>query len=197
MICLVLLFISIISESKDINIINLYLFTLDLSKIPILNSIDKILLFLSSYFFIVYYSFLINDKDIIKELNDSISFDVLYKIVKSNRNVSFKKFMFFLFYPIIFIFDSLVSKNFAIYFSPILFFYIIIHMYLYNLSKNINQYVYVFTLAVFMIFMYELWKLLIFKSKSKFKKLDNNFFNKYSENKKIYLNRKKIYRDEI
>lgn len=70
-------------------------------------------------------------------------------------------------------------------------------MYLYNLSKNINQYVYVFTLAVFMIFMYELWKLLIFKSKSKFKKLDNNFFNKYSENKKIYLNRKKIYRDEI
>lgn len=192
MLSLVLLFISIISEQKNINVLNLYFFTLELSKIPLLNSLDKILLFLSGYFFIVYYSFLINDNNIIKELNDSLSFKLLYKIVKSTENVTLKKFMFFFFYPFIFVLDSFVSKNFAIYFSPMIFFYITIHTYLYNISKSMNQYIFVFIIAVFMIFFYELWKLLLIKNNEKSKKVYNQFFNKYSENKKIYLNRKKI-----
>lgn len=192
MLSLVLLFISIISEQKNINVLNLYFFTLELSKIPLLNSLDKILLFLSGYFFIVYYSFLINDNNIIKELNDSLSFKLLYKIVKSTENVTLKKFMFFFFYPFIFVLDSLVSKNFAIYFSPMIFFYITIHTYLYNISKSMNQYIFVFIIAVFMIFFYELWKLLLMKNNEKSKKVYNQFFNKYSENKKVYLNRKKI-----
>lgn len=192
MLSLVLLFISIISEQKNINVVNLYFFTLELSKIPLLNSLDKIFLFLSGYFFIVYYSFLINDNNIIKELNDSLSFKLLYKIVKSTENVTLKKFTFFFFYPFIFALDSLVSKNFAIYFSPMIFFYITIHTYLYNISKSMNQYIFVFIIAVFMIFFYELWKLLLMKNNQKSKKVYNQFFNKYSENKKVYLNRKKI-----
>lgn len=192
MLSLVLLFISILSEQKNINVVNLYFFTLELSKIPLLNSLDKIFLFLSSYFFIVYYSFLINDNNIIKELNDSLSFKLLYKIVKSTENLTLKKFMFFFFYPFIFILDSLVSKNFAIYFSPMIFFYITIHTYLYNISKNMNQYIFVFIMVVFMIFFYELWKLLLMKNNEKSKKAYNQFFTKYSENKKVYLNRKKI-----
>lgn len=191
MLSLVLLFISIISEQKNINVLNLYFFTLELSKIPLLNSLDKIFLFLSGYFFIVYYSFLINDNNIIKELNDSLSFKLLYKIVKSTENLTLKKFTFFFFYPFIFVLDSLVSKNFAIYFSPMIFFYITIHTYLYNISKNMNQYIFVFIMVVFMIFFYELWKLLLMKNNEKSKKAYNQFFTKYSENKKIYLNRKK------
>lgn len=194
MLSLVLLFISILSEQKNINVVNLYFFTLELSRIPLLNSLDKIFLFLSGYFFIVYYSFLINDNNIIKELNDSLSFKLLYKIVKSTENVSLKKFTFFFFYPFIFVLDSFVSKNFAIYFSPMIFFYITMHTYLYNISKNINQYIFVFIMVVFMIFFYELWKLLLMKNNEKSKKAYNQFFTKYSENKKVYLNRKKIYK---
>lgn len=194
MLSLVLLFISILSEQNNINVVNLYLFTLELSRIPLLNSLDKIFLFLSGYFFIVYYSFLINDNNIIKELNDSLSFKLLYKIVKSTENVSLKKFTFFFFYPFIFVLDSFVSKNFAIYFSPMIFFYITMHTYLYNISKNINQYIFVFIMVVFMIFFYELWKLLLMKNNEKSKKAYNQFFTKYSENKKVYLNRKKIYK---
>ena len=194
MLSLVLLFISILSEQKNINVVNLYFFTLELSRIPLLNSLDKIFLFLSGYFFIVYYSFLINDNNIIKELNDSLSFKLLYKIVKSTENVSLKKFTFFFFYPFIFVLDSFVSKNFAIYFSPMIFFYITMHTYLYNISKNINQYIFVFIMVVFMIFFYELWKLLLMKNNEKSKKAYNQFFTKYSENKKVYLNRKKLYK---
>ena len=194
MLSLVLLFISILSEQKNINVVNLYFFTLELSRIPLLNSLDKIFLFLSGYFFIVYYSFLINDNNIIKELNDSLSFKLLYKIVKSTENVSLKKFTFFIFYPFIFVLDSFVSKNFAIYFSPMIFFYITMHTYLYDISKNINQYIFVFIMVVFMIFFYELWKLLLMKNNEKSKKAYNQFFTKYSENKKVYLNRKKIYK---
>lgn len=47
-------------------------------------------------------------------------------------------------------------------------------------------------MVVFMIFFYELWKLLLTKNNQKSKKVYNQFFNKYSENKKVYLNRKKI-----
>lgn len=191
MLSLILLFISILSEQKNINVVNLYFFTLELSRIPLLNSLDKIFLFLSGYFFIVYYSFLINDNNIIKELNDSLSFKLLYKIVKPTENVTLKKFTFFFFYPFIFVLDSLVSKNFAIYFSPMIFFYITIHTYLYNISKNMNQYIFVFIMVVFMIFFYELWKLLLMKNNEKSKKAYNQFFTKYSENKKIYLNGKK------
>lgn len=43
-----------------------------------------------------------------------------------------------------------------------------------------------------MIFFYELWKLLLMKNNEKSKKAYNQFFTKYSENKKVYLNRKKI-----
>jgi hypothetical protein len=125
-------------------------------------------------------------------LNDSLSFKLLYKIVKSTENVTLKKFMFFFFYPFIFVLDSLVSKNFAIYFSPMIFFYITIHTYLYNISKSMNQYIFAFIMVVFMIFFYELWKLLLTKNNQKSKKVYNQFFNKYSENKKVYLNRKKI-----
>ncbi|PRM96252.1 hypothetical protein CJ667_08160, partial [Aliarcobacter cryaerophilus] len=55
MISLILLFITTVAEQNNINMVNLYFLTLDLSKIQILDSLDKILLFLSCYFFIVYY----------------------------------------------------------------------------------------------------------------------------------------------
>ncbi|AYJ80496.1 hypothetical protein AN286_09985 [Aliarcobacter cryaerophilus ATCC 43158] len=192
MISLILLFITTVAEQNNINMVNLYFLTLDLSKIQILDSLDKILLFLSCYFFIVYYSFLINDNNIIRELNDSFSFKLLYKIIKSTHNVTFKKYMFFIFYPFIFIFDSLISKNFAIYFSPMIFFYITIYIYFYKILKNINEYISLFIILLLMIFFYELWKLLLMKNNKKFQKIDNKFFNKYSESKKLYLNRKKI-----
>ncbi|PRM91466.1 hypothetical protein CJ667_10675 [Aliarcobacter cryaerophilus] len=73
-----------------------------------------------------------------------------------------------------------------------IFFYITIYIYFYKILKNINEYISLFIILLLMIFFYELWKLLLMKNNKKFQKIDNKFFNKYSESKKLYLNRKKI-----
>lgn len=189
MITIFLLFLLIVTEQNNISVINVYTFTINLSKIPLLNTVDKILLFLSIYFFIVYYSFLFNETNILEELNTSLSFKILSKILKSIEKRSIKRSLFFFFYPIIFLIDSLLVKNFAVYFSPILFFYITTYIYMYQKLKISSGYISVFIMFFIMIIFYELWKSLL--KKNQVKKTYNPFYEKYTENKKIYLKRKR------
>ena len=119
-ICLIILYVLLLTNQIDKTVINFYIFEINLSKVPLVNTLDKLFLLLSSYFFIVYYSFLINDEMIIEELNKSLTFQIMSKIMKYNGNTSLKKFLFFITYPIIYVFDSLITKNFAIFLVMIL-----------------------------------------------------------------------------
>ena len=179
----------LLTNQIDKTVINFYIFEINLSKVPLVNTLDKLFLLLSSYFFIVYYSFLINDEMIIEELNKSLTFQIMSKIMKYNGNTSLKKFLFFITYPIIYVFDSLITKNFAIYFTPILFFPIIITFFI-SVRMEDDSNCCAFFIALTSVFSYLLWVTLLIKRANKKKK--NLFYAKYSENKKQILNRKKI-----
>lgn len=195
------LLMSLISEEK-ITSINLYFFKIDILKIPFISNLSDILVILTVYFFIIYYSFLIhNEKKSLLDLNNA-----LFLKLRENKKSIILKIIYPFLTPFLFFIDSLSIKNFAIIFTPYIFTFINLIFYIFttfelnipyfNLPLKVFLFGVVLNLYIFSLdFLIEKHK--FDKIKDTKIKQNNSLKEKYKNSKNLLFKRKLKAKDEI
>ncbi|RBQ31958.1 hypothetical protein CRU92_04100 [Arcobacter sp. FW59] len=196
----ILLLISLISEEK-ITYINLYFFKIDILKIPFVSNLSDILVILTVYFFIIYYSFLIhNEKKSLLDLNNA-----LFLKLRENKKSIILNIIYPFLTPFLFFIDGLSIKNFAIIFTPYIVTFISIFLYIYitveqnityfNLPLKVLLWIFVLNLYISSLdFLIEKYK--FNKIKDTKIKQNNLFKEKYKNSKDLLFKRKLKAKDE-